>query len=227
MRNRILQFSVISLLLIGVLLAPNACADEWDKRTIFTFSEPVQVSGVVLPAGTYVFKLMDIQGDRNLVQIFDANENHLFATIVAIPEYRTEVSDKTIVTLEESFANQPKVLQSWFYPGDNYGREFVYPKPNDEEFAPVDEQSAPTVLAEVTEPKVPENTALPPVAETSTEAVDETPTPTTSDNLTLSATAVELEQLPQTASPLVSIALLGILCLAGAATLRGLGRPIK
>jgi hypothetical protein len=119
------------------------------------------------------------------------------------------------------------VLQSWFYPVDNYGREFVYPKPNDEEFAPVDEQSAPTVLAEVTEPKVPENTALTPVAETSTEAVDEAPTPTASDNLTSSATAVQLEQLPQTASPLVSIALLGILCLAGAATLRGLGRAIK
>lgn len=227
MRKRILQLTTISLLLLGVLLAPNARADEWDKTTIFTFSEPVQVPGAVLPAGTYVFKLMDIPGERNIVQIFDADQSHLFATILTIPEYRTEVSDKTIVTLEESFANQPKMLQSWFYPGDNYGQEFVYPKPNDEGFAPVDEQSVPTIADEVTEPTAEDNAAATPVADTAAESVDAAPAPTTSDEPTLNAAAAELEQLPQTASPLVSIALLGILCLAGAATLRGLGRAIK
>jgi hypothetical protein len=227
MRKRILQLTAISLLLLGVLLAPNARADEWDKTTIFTFSEPIQVPGAVLPAGTYVFKLMDIQGERSIVQIFDAEQSHLFATILTIPEYRTEASDKTILTLEERSANQPKALQSWFYPGDNYGQEFVYPKPNDEEFAPVDEQSAPTIPDEGTEPAAEDNAAATPVADTVTESVDAAPAPTTSDEPTLNANAVDVEQLPQTASPLASIALLGVLCLAGAATLRGFARTIK
>ena len=227
MRNRILQFTTISLLLLGVLLAPNARADEWDKRTIFTFSEPVQVPGAVLPAGTYVFKLMDIPGERNIVQIFDADQSHLFATLLTIPDYRTEASDKTILTLEERSANQPKALQSWFYPGDNYGEEFVYPRQNTDELDQANEQSVPTIPDEVTEPTAEDNAAATPVANSVAESVDAAPAPTTSDEPTLSAAAVNSEQLPQTASPLVSIALLGILCLAGAATLRGLGRAIK
>jgi hypothetical protein len=221
MRKRILKLTAISLLLLGVLLAPNARADEWDKTTIFTFSEPIQVPGAVLPAGTYVFKLMDIQGERSIVQIFDAEQSHLFATILTIPEYRTEASDKTILTLEERSANQPKALHSWFYPGDNYGEEFVYPRQNTEELDQANEQSVPTIPDEVTEPTAEDNAAATPVTDTVTESVDAAPAPTTSDEPTLNATAVDLEQLPQTASPLASIALLGALCLAGAAILRG------
>ena len=221
MRKRILKLTAISLLLLGVLLAPNARADEWDKTTIFTFTEPIQVPGAVLPAGTYAFKLMDVQGERSIVQIFDAEQSHLFATILTIPEYRTEASDKTILTLEERSANQPKALQSWFYPGDNYGEEFVYPRQNTEELDQANEQSLPTIPDEVTEPTAEDNAAATPVTDTVTESVDAAPAPTTSDEPTLNATAVDLEQLPQTASPLASIALLGTLCLAGAVTLRG------
>lgn len=77
MKSRKLYLITISLLLLGVALAPSVRADESDKKTVMTFSEPVQVPGVVLPAGTYVFKLADTQGDRNIVQIFNADEDSI------------------------------------------------------------------------------------------------------------------------------------------------------
>src|SRR5712692_3926987 len=119
-----------SLALMGSMIAP-AIADEWNKETKFEFSEPVEVPGKVLTAGKYVFKLADSEPDRNLVQIFseDANGNQKFvATIPAIPDYREDTPDKPIVQFEERPSGSPEAIHSWFYPGDNTGWEFVYPK---------------------------------------------------------------------------------------------------
>jgi hypothetical protein len=64
------------VLLMGTLLTTAANADEWNEKTVVTFSGPVEIPGVhlagmgVLPAGTYVFKLLDSDSDRHIVQIF-------------------------------------------------------------------------------------------------------------------------------------------------------------
>ena len=124
-----LKFAALMVLVGGAAwFAPTARADEWDKQTILTFNEPVQIPGQVLQAGTYVFKLGDSQADRTIVQVFTQDLQHLLATINAIPDYRDEPADKTVVTLEERPAGSPEALHSWFYPGDTIGVEFVYPK---------------------------------------------------------------------------------------------------
>ena len=82
----------------------------------------------MLPAGTYVFKLLDSQSSRNVVQIFDANQTKLYASLLAIPDYRLKRADKTVITFEERAADSPEAIQAWFYPGDDYGQQFVYPK---------------------------------------------------------------------------------------------------
>jgi hypothetical protein len=114
--------------LLGLLTVPRAMADEWNKKTVVTFSGPVEIPGQVLQAGTYVFKLVDSQSDRQIVQVFNKNENHLYATILAVPDYQLQPSGKTIITFEERAAGAPEAVKAWFYPGDNYGDEFVYPK---------------------------------------------------------------------------------------------------
>ena len=78
--------AMASVGLLGVALSSSARADEWNKKTVMTVSEPIQVPNKVLPAGTYVIKLLDSPSDRHIVQIFDANETHLETTILAIPE---------------------------------------------------------------------------------------------------------------------------------------------
>jgi hypothetical protein len=127
MKKQILT-TAIGLAMFGALLVPNVRADESDKLTTVTFGEPVQVPGTVLPAGTYVFKLMDSTSGSNVVEIFNAEETHLITTAMAIPDYRMATPDKSIFSLEERPAAQPEALKAWFYPGDNYGEEFLYSK---------------------------------------------------------------------------------------------------
>ena len=101
---------------------------------MITFSGPVEIPGVhlagwgVLPAGTYVFKILDSQSDRHIVQIFNKDETTVYATILAIPNYRLKATDKTVMTFRERPAGEPEALRAWFYPGRNWGEEFVYPK---------------------------------------------------------------------------------------------------
>jgi len=106
-------------------------ADDWNKITVMTFSAPFEVPGVgaqVLPAGTYVFKLLDHRSDRHIVQILNESRDHVFSTILAIPNYRLRSTDKTVLTFRERAAGQPPAIRAWFYPGHRSGQEFVYPK---------------------------------------------------------------------------------------------------
>ncbi len=113
-------------MLFGATLAPGARADQWNKKTIVTFSDSVQVPGQVLPAGTYVFKLADSPSNRHIVQIWNADEDQILATILTIPSYRGETPDESIFELEERPGDSPMALKIWYFPGDSTGEEFVY-----------------------------------------------------------------------------------------------------
>jgi len=113
---------------LTAMIAPGARADEWDKKTILTFSGPVQIPGVTLPAGSYVFKLADIQGNRHVVQVFDKDEKKLYTTLLSVPNERLEPADKPIVLFSERATGSPQAVKVWYYPGDRIGDEFVYPK---------------------------------------------------------------------------------------------------
>ena len=125
-QKRTLATTFVAMLAIG--LAPAIRADVHDKKTIVTFSAPVEVPGKALPAGTYVFKLLDSTSNRNILQIWDKDEKQLLATILAIPDYRLTPPDKPVIAFEERPSNTPEAIKAFFYPGDNYGLQFVYPR---------------------------------------------------------------------------------------------------
>lgn len=131
---------VVSLGALGVVLAPRAKAGQWNEKTLVTFAEPVEIPGMALPAGEYVFKLLDSTADRNIVQVFNADESHLYANLLAIPDYRLKPKGKTVISFEERSAGSPEAIKAWFYPGDNFGQEFVYPKSRAVELARVVKQ---------------------------------------------------------------------------------------
>jgi hypothetical protein len=131
------------------MIAP-AIADEWNKETKIEFSAPVQVPGKLLEAGKYVFKLADSESDRNIVEIFSEDANgaqKLVTTVLAIPAYRTATPDAPIVQFEERPAGGPEMIHSWFYPGDNAGWAFVYPKEQSPEASASVTPAAVTVAA--------------------------------------------------------------------------------
>lgn len=133
---------------IAVCLPPSMRADESDEMTTLTFNEPVEIPGQVLSAGTYVFKLADSESDRNIVQIFDKDQTHLYATLLAIPDYRMKTPNKTIIRFEERAAGAPEAIKAWFYPGNNYGQEFVYSKVRAVELAKQNNKPVPSMPAE-------------------------------------------------------------------------------
>jgi hypothetical protein len=140
---------ILCLAALATVLGSVAKASERDKKTIFTFSTPVELPGISLPAGTYVFKLMDSLSDRNIVQVFDKDEMHLYATFLTIPDYRPHVTDKTIVRFSETAPGAPAALKVWFYPGESTGWEFVYPKSRAMELAKAANQAVPSMPTEM------------------------------------------------------------------------------
>lgn len=121
-----LLLSACTAALCAVLTIP-ANADAWNKKTFVTFPDSVQIPGQVLPPGTYVFKLMDSSANRGVVEIWTGDQTQLLATLITMPDYRSEAPNHTVLQFDESSGNSPMVLSSWFYPGDRNGWDFIYP----------------------------------------------------------------------------------------------------
>ena len=213
MRNLLLTAASIGLL--GLALAPNARADEWNKRTTLTIDQTIQVPGKLLPAGKYVVKLLDSQSDRHIVQIFNEQGTELQTTILAIPNYRLRPTGKTVFTFWETPPGQPKALRAWFYPGDNFGQEFAYPKAKAAEIAAVAHVAVPT-----TEAQKPEELAAAPVEKVQP-PVAEAPAPAAEAPVEIAqAPPAPKIELPKTASPYPLIGLMGLSALMTSVVLR-------
>ena len=126
-------------------MSPTVKADEWDKKTIFTFNAPVEVPGRVLTPGSYEFKLLNTAADRHVVQVFNKDGSQLIGTFLTIPDYRMKPADKPLITFEERAAGAPEAIKAWYYPGDNYGNEFVYPKTKAVQLAKDSKQNVPSM----------------------------------------------------------------------------------
>jgi len=130
---------------------PMLQADEWNKKTVVTVDQEIQLPNVVLQPGTYVFRLLDSQSDRHIVQVFNKDENQLITTMLAIPNYRLQPRGKTVLTFWEVPAGQIPAVRAWFYPGDLFGQEFTYPKDRAMQVAAFTKTAVPTSNAESTE----------------------------------------------------------------------------
>jgi len=232
--------AVCSIALLGVALTPAARADDYNDKTVITFSGPVEIPGVhlkgwgVLPAGTYVFKLVDSQSDRHIVQIFSADEKTVYATILAIPNYRLKATGKTVVTFRERPAGEPEALRAWFYPGKNWGDEFVYPKARAMEIAKT--TNTPVLFAvielptEVAEPVKADSMLLKNLKQARIKAFQPTGEQVEMAAVVTSPPPAELPvmpvadnlpaQLPATASMVPLIGLVGLISLFAALSLR-------
>jgi hypothetical protein len=234
-----LRASALAVVLgaFGALLIPNMLADEWNKKTILTVGEAIQVPGATLQPGKYVIKLMDSQTNRHIVQIFNGDESHIITTILAIPNYRLQLTGKTQFSFWETPPGQPKALRAWFYPGDNFGQEFAYPKMQAVTIAAYTKTSVPTTAAEnesqfasaaVTEttqqgeeqPLAQEYTAPAAQSAPATEMAQNTTPDTTPAAAPAPVSDEANRSLPKTASSYPLIALAGLLSLGLFATLR-------
>jgi hypothetical protein len=197
--------------LVGMFLNP-ARADKWNKKTILTFSQPIEVPGKVLPAGTYTFRLLDSTSYRHIVQIWNEDGTELVTTILAIPNYRLEPTEDTVIKFHERPGDSPEALRAWFYPSDNFGQEFVYPKTRAIQLAQASNEIVPAETVEPTESTL---KTVPLVAitpekkeEPVTEAIQVLPLHHPEESRPAPVTVAK--ELPKTGSPIPLIGLLGL-----------------
>jgi hypothetical protein len=211
---------VLSLSVLGALFTPRAGADEWNKKMVMTFSQPVEIPGQILPAGTYTIKLVDLASERHVVQFLDADGIKVIATVLAINDWRLRPTGQTVVKFAERTGDNPEALKAWFYPGDNFGQEFVYPKQRAIELAVATKQPVPALAEDVTPADLktaPIVAVTPEEKEVPVEEVIATAPPAAEQAAPLVA---ENTSLPKTASSLPLIALLGIASLGFAFVLK-------
>jgi hypothetical protein len=157
MNNKLNGLCLGGALALSFLMTKPAAADDWNKRTEFQFSVPVEIPGKVLTPGEYVFELANDQAERNMVKVFSedsSGKESLVATLLVISDYVRNAPDKPTIHFEEGHSRTPDVIQSWFYPGDNTGWEFVYPKGQSFE-ASAKMMPAPAPLATAAAPSLP------------------------------------------------------------------------
>jgi hypothetical protein len=205
-------FCLLAATALGAAVLPGVRADEWNKKTIVTFSQAVEVPGKVLPAGTYTFQLMDSPSDRHIVQIFNADGSQIITTVLAINDYRLQPTGKTVMKFNEQPGDSPDALRAWFYPGDNFGQEFVYPKVRAIQLAQTMNTVVPAVAADTLDDSAIKTVAIVAVTPEQKEVDVATVIQTAPLAATVTpAPVVADEELPQTASNMPLIALLGAL----------------
>ena len=223
--------------LLSAPVLPSAHADTYNKKTVITFSQDVEIPGKILPAGTYTFKLLDSPADRHIVQIYDADGSHLITTVLAINDYRLKPTGETVIKFNERPGDSPEALRAWFYPGDNFGQEFVYPRERAIQLAQTNKSDVPSEAAATLDDSSYQTTPIAAVtpeqkdvevtsAFQTTEAAEPASTPAPAPAAEVApapaqtAPVAETTELPQTASSMPLIALLGGLAISLALGLR-------
>jgi hypothetical protein len=210
MKSQKLQIVMFCLIALATLfVSSNANADVWNKATKLTFTEPVEVSGTVLQSGTYWFQLMNSPADRHIVQVWNADRSRLITTILAIPNYRLQPTGNTVIKFAERPTGTPEAIRAWFYPGDNFGQEFVYPRARAIEIA---QNVNEPVLA------VRDEAPAPVLEQTPVKAVE--PSGEEVEIAEVVDTVAIPPALPSTGSPLPLLGLLGLLAVGAGLGLR-------
>lgn len=133
--------AMIPAVIVCAMLTAMAHAAEPAKQTRFSNSGPIEVPGMMLDSGQYVFKLIEPEAQRNVLQVFETVQlwtgdgTRLISTMLTMPNYDLPPTDKTVFTFFERGPQQPKALRIWFAPGRTYGQELVYPKAQAAELA--------------------------------------------------------------------------------------------
>src|SRR5262245_66131437 len=118
-------FAVLTIVFL-VTLTPTAQAQLLNEQIRVTFSAPVEIPGVVLPAGTYVFEALE---PGHITRVLSADQKTIYGTFLTIPKERLEPVEKPTIILGENPTGTPEKVEGWFYPGDSMGSEFMYREP--------------------------------------------------------------------------------------------------
>ena len=203
------------LLFLGLVVAAPVLRADTAWRSPLTLSEPTEIPGQVLPPGNYVIKVLDIKNPRKVVQFMNADETNVIATVMGVPNYRVTAGEGEFVYFQRA-EGMPQALKYWFYPANNFGVEFVYPKAEAVKIAQASKEevySAPSAKPEAKEPVV---AVAPDLKEkpVKVEAPPPAPAPEVAEK------PARPKKLPKTGSDEPLLALAGLVALGAGVALR-------
>jgi hypothetical protein len=247
MSSRTVFRRMCGLGMAALFVAATAQAQPADKRTYFTFSRPITLPGVTLPAGKYMFRLADDQTTRKVIQVVSADGTKPYAMLLTMPDERREAPKDAEVAFLETAARTPSAVKSWWYPGERIGYEFIYPKAQARSLAKSTGAAVLTTKSETTKADEARSAELARIdavgrdadvaaskaadnAKQTGEVAQDAPQrvppqaaaapPASRQNEVPNPPAVARNTLPKTASNLPLVAMLGLLSLVGFAGLR-------
>jgi hypothetical protein len=223
MTTKILRLAFGLAVALGVLATGVLKADTYDKRTVFTFNRPISVPGVTLPAGKYMFRLVDTETSRKVVQVLDEHGKKPYAMLHTIPDIRRDASGSPEVRFMETAKGQPTAVQTWWYPNERIGYEFIYPKDQARRLAQAVVEPVLTTRTETTkveETRTAELERLTPTEEKPVVA-EAAPEPIVPAGVVQEGVVADARtELPTTATHLPLVGLIGLLAMASAGALR-------
>jgi hypothetical protein len=148
MRSARVFRTILGLGLSATLFASAAQGQTEDKRTYFTFSGPIALPGATLPAGRYLFHIVDTTASRKVIQVLDENQKKPFTMANTIPDQRRDAPKDATVVFYESPRGTPAAVKSWWYPGETIGYQFIYPRSQAKQIAKSTGQSVLTTKTE-------------------------------------------------------------------------------
>ena len=237
--KRLMTAGFAAAVLMTVPAAPADAQGNINRTTEFTFNQPVEVPGATLPPGTYIFRIMQSQSTRHVMQVTAKDStNKNYGHFITISVERPKPSEKAELRFLETPAGQPAGIRTWWYPGERTGREFVYPRAQATKLAKATNQDVLTTqeadngnaqksdadLAYVS-PSGQVRAVTDEEIEQAVSAAANTPpvgasAPARAPVQESTSAANTRTALPKTATPLVGIGLMGLISLLGAAAVR-------
>lgn len=221
MSKRTFLWAAMAFATLAVLIAGVARADTYDKRTVFTFNRPISLPGVTLPAGEYLFRIVDTETSRKVIQVLSGDGKTPYAMLHSIPEVRRDASDKPEVRFMETAKGQPSAVKTWWYPNERIGYEFIYPKHQAQELAKVVAEPILTTKVETAKPQEAELERIAPSGQETPVTVVPEPAPIVPTGIAQEGTVAEARtELPVTATRVPMFGLIGVIALMLAGGLR-------
>jgi hypothetical protein len=211
-------------LLLGIVCLATSMAaavtraDDSVKQATVTIQSSEQVPGSVLPAGTYVFKQTGMQSGWAIVQIYSKDGSALVTTILAYPNAQVLSNGQNFVVYPVTGSGSVPAMEGIVFAGDSTVQQFAYPEATADQIGAANHLRIPTTGTDDAYPS-----ALPDAASSWSAPV----TSRSDGAMTAQSTAMaRQETLPQTASPLPLVALIGLFSIIGIVILRKVRRDL-
>jgi hypothetical protein len=118
----------VAVVALVLFITASASAQLSDERVYFTFSGPVELPGVALAPGKYMFRLVDSTATRNVMQVTSADGRQPYGIFFTIPAERLTPAPEPEVRFMEAPAGALLPIKTWWNVGEITGHEFIYPK---------------------------------------------------------------------------------------------------